>query len=54
MGRRLPKKELLSEIQRERSLLDDTLSLLTTRQLTRAGVTRGGWSVKDILAHLVE
>ena len=22
--------------------------------MTRAGVTRGGWSVKDILAHLVE
>lgn len=54
MGRRLPKKELLSEIQRERRLLDDALSLLTTRQMTKAGATRGGWSVKDILAHLVE
>ena len=54
MGRRLPKKELLGEIQRERSALDDTLALLTARQMTKAGVTRGGWSVKDILAHLVE
>lgn len=54
MGRRLRKKELLSEIQRERRALDDTLALLSARQMTRAGVTRGGWSVKDILAHLVE
>jgi hypothetical protein len=22
--------------------------------MTRAGVTRGGWSVKDVLAHLIE
>jgi hypothetical protein len=54
MGRRLPKKELLSEIQRERSALDDTLALLSDRQMTKPGVTRGGWSVKDVLAHLVE
>ena len=45
---------MLSEIRRERSALDATLSLLTARQMTRAGVTRGGWSVKDVLAHLVE
>jgi hypothetical protein len=54
MGRRLRKKDLLSEIQRERSALDETIALLSTRQMTMAGVTRGGWSVKDILAHLVE
>ena len=54
MGRRLRKKELLSEIQRERRSLDDMLALLSARQMTKAGVTRGGWSVKDILAHLVE
>jgi hypothetical protein len=54
VGRRLRKKELLSEIQRERSALDDTLALLSARQMTMAGVTRGGWSVKDVLAHLVE
>ena len=54
MGKRLRKKELLSEIQRERSALDDTLALLSLRQMTIAGVTRGGWSVKDVLAHLVE
>lgn len=54
MGRRLRKKELLSEIQRERCALDETLALLSRGQMTKPGVTRGGWSVKDILAHLVE
>jgi len=54
VGRRLRQKELLDEIQVERTTLDNTLALLTKRQMTQAGVTRGGWSVKDILAHLVE
>jgi hypothetical protein len=54
MGRRLRKKELLSEIHRERAALDESLAPISPRQMTRAGVTRGGWSVKDILAHLVE
>jgi hypothetical protein len=54
MGRRLPKKDLLCEIQIERSALDETLALLSTRQMTMPGVTRGGWSTKDVLAHLVE
>jgi hypothetical protein len=54
MGKRLRKQELLSEIQRERAALDEALAGLTPRQMTRAGVTRGGWSVKDVLAHLTE
>lgn len=54
MGKRLRKAELLSEIYRERVALDDTIAGLTPRQMTMAGVTRGGWSVKDILGHLVE
>jgi hypothetical protein len=54
MGRQLRKKELLTEIQRERRSLDDSLALLSPRQMTKPGVTRGGWSVKDVLAHLVE
>jgi hypothetical protein len=54
MGKRLRKRDLLEEIKLERAALDDTLALVTTRQMTKAGVTRGGWSVKDILAHLVE
>lgn len=54
MGKRLRKHELLDEIRVERAALDSTLASLTPRQMTRPGVTRGGWSVKDILAHLVE
>jgi hypothetical protein len=54
MGRRLSKADLLDEARRERLALDDALALLTPRQMTKAGVTRGGWSVKDILAHVVE
>jgi len=54
MGKRLRKPELLKAIDLERSALDDTLALLSRRQMTQSGVTCGGWSVKDILAHLAE
>jgi hypothetical protein len=54
MGKRLRKRALLAEIDRERVALDATLALLRPRDMTRPGVTRGGWSVKDILAHLIE
>ena len=54
MGKRLRKKELLNEIRCERRGLDDTIALVPRRQMTRAGVTRSGWSVKDILAHVAE
>ena len=54
MGKRLRKEALLNEIHLERAALDETLALLTPRQMTRGGVTRGGWSVKDVLAHVVE
>jgi hypothetical protein len=54
MGKRLRKQELLSAIRLERTALDDALAPLTPRQMTLSGVTKGGWSVKDILAHLVE
>jgi hypothetical protein len=54
MGKRLRREELLSEVDRERAALDDALAGLTPRRMTAAGVTRGGWSVKDILGHIVE
>ena len=54
MGRRLNRRDLLDEIRRERAALDDAIAPLTPRRMTTAGVTRGGWSVKDVLAHLVE
>jgi hypothetical protein len=38
MGRRLRKRELLAEIQRERVELEAALALLTRRQMTKAGV----------------
>ena len=53
MGKRLRKRELLDEIRQQRAALDDALAVLTPRQMTQPGVTRGGWSVKDVLAHLV-
>ena len=53
MGKRLPKAELLKEIGVERSRLDALLEQLAPRQMTQSGVTLAGWSVKDILGHLV-
>lgn len=54
MGKRLRKPELLAAIDAEYTALNDALALCTKRQMTEPGVTRGGWSVKDILAHLLE
>lgn len=54
MGKRLLKHQLLTEIEEQRTALDQCLALVPPRLMTRAGVTRGGWSVKDILGHLVE
>ena len=53
MGKRLSKSELLQEIGVERSRLDALLEQLTPRQMTQAGATLAGWSVKDILGHLI-
>jgi hypothetical protein len=53
MAKRLAKGELLQEIDVERSRLDALLEQLTPWQMTRRGITRAGWSVKDILGHLV-
>jgi hypothetical protein len=54
MGKRLRKQQLLAEIEQQRTALDQCLALVPARLMTKAGVTRGGWSVKDILGHLVE
>jgi len=53
MGKRLPKAELLQEIGVERKRLDRLLEQLTPRQMTQPGATLAGWSVKDILGHLI-
>jgi len=54
MGKRLRKQQLLAEIAGQRTALDECLALIPARLMTKAGVSHGGWSVKDILAHLVE
>jgi len=53
VGKFLPKAELLREIGVECSKLDALLEQLTPRQMTQAGATLAGWSVKDILAHWI-
>lgn len=53
MPRPTSKAELLAAIDRERSALDAFLTDLTPEQMTAPGVV-GEWSVKDVLAHLVE
>ena len=53
MGKRLSKPQLLEEIGVERKALDALLHQLQRRQMTQRNVTASGWSVKDILGHLV-
>jgi uncharacterized protein (TIGR03083 family) len=53
MARPRSKEQLLAEIDRERKALEDLLAGLPLEALTRPGVV-GRWSVKDVLAHLVE
>ena len=53
MGKRLPKKLLLEEIEFEKKRLDEVLASLTVDRMNMPGVTPGGWSVKDVLAHLI-
>jgi hypothetical protein len=47
----LTKPKILELIQAERADLEGTLARLSDEQMTRPGV-EGGWSVKDLLAHL--
>ena len=54
MGKRLPRQQLLAEIEQQRTALDQTIAVIPERLITKTGVTRGGWSVKDVLGHLVE
>lgn len=43
--------ELLAMTRRERDRLDALVASLTPEQLTQGGL-EGGWSVKDVLAHI--
>lgn len=53
MPRPTTKKQLLETIQVERKALEQLLDELSPDQMTRLGVV-GTWSVKDVLAHLIE
>lgn len=53
MGKRLPRSLLLEEIATEWGALNELLKQIKPREMTPRGVTPGGWSVKDILAHIL-
>lgn len=53
MGKRLSKADLFEEIRVRRAALDELLAGLEPRRMTESGVTAAGWSVKDILGHIV-
>lgn len=52
-GHYLNKEKILARIRTERRQLDQTLELLDEAQILQPGVV-GDWSVKDILAHLID
>lgn len=53
MPRPTSKTDLLAAIEKERSALETYLETLTPEQMTDPGIV-GEWSVKDVLAHLIE
>jgi hypothetical protein len=52
MGKRLPRTELLAEIARERAALDAVLAQVSDRDKRSMAITPGGWTVKDVIAHM--
>jgi hypothetical protein len=53
MTRPTSKQELLAAIEKELGALETTLETLTPEQMIGPGIV-GKWSVKDVLAHLIE
>ncbi len=53
MPRPATKKQLLETIEIEHKALEQVLAGLSPAQMTQSGVV-GEWSVKDVLAHLLE
>jgi hypothetical protein len=53
MPRPTTKKQLLETMEAEQKALDQLLAGLSPAQMTQPGVV-GEWSVKDVLAHLLE
>ena len=54
MQTKLSKAEIVGRIQAEHDQLEQTVAALSRRDLTRRDVTDKHWSVKDILAHLMD
>lgn len=52
MPEEMSKSQLIMEIQSEREQLEETLAQIDQERLTEPGA-QDGWSVKDILAHIV-
>ena len=53
MSKPTTKKEIIETAQKERAALEELLATLTPEQMTQPNII-GEWSVKDLLAHLVE
>lgn len=53
MPRANNKKQLLEDIETEGKALEQLLASLSAAQMTQPGIV-GEWSVKDVLAHLLE
>lgn len=54
MARRLSKTELLAEIAAEYQKLAGVLERVSEKNLTDSRVNSGGWSLKDVLAHVAD
>lgn len=53
MKKQLNKTELLERVQTEREKLEQTLTTVNGKEMTQSGVVEE-WSVKDVLAHLMD
>lgn len=53
MPRAATKKQLLEDMEAEHKALEQILAALTSEQMTQPGIV-GEWSIKDVLAHLLE
>jgi hypothetical protein len=54
MGKRLPKTKLLLELHHERTRLMELIESIPKRHFNRPGINSAGWSIKDVLTHLVD
>lgn len=54
MGKKLPKSELLKELEDEYRRLAQVLESLRPRALTAKDRNEAGWAIKDVITHLTE